>query len=339
MKKALMILGITIAVILVVLIIGLGMYGGFTIKQTVNQLGPRLLGVPVTLQDAKFSPFKGKLVLKNLHVGNPEGFKTPSLFDLGLIDIDLNVKSLFTDTIEIREIIIEAPEITYERGLKSSNIDALTAKFDTPPADKDKVKEPTKEKKDGKKVVIKSLKITDGKVNVSFTALGGHAMTLPLPSIHLTGIGEEKDASFLDAITEIIAEIGKSVIGLVTSSGKFAVDGLKSAGSLITEGLKSTGNLVTGTLKGAGGRAEDEAKNVSDKATEGSKVASDMAKDGAKAATDMASEGAKAVESGVEAAGKKAGSLFGMAKGLLGKDSDSKEEDKEEETSKEEQKQ
>ena len=58
-------------------------------------------------------------------MGNPEGFKTPGLFELGLIDIQLDVASLFKKLVVIREIRIEGPEITYERALKNSNIGQL----------------------------------------------------------------------------------------------------------------------------------------------------------------------------------------------------------------------
>lgn len=97
-----------------------------------------MLGVPVTLQSADFAPFKGQLKLKGLHVGNPAGFKTAGLFELGSLDVDLDTISLFKQIVVIREIRISAPEITYERALKDSNIgqllEQLTAKEGTPAA-------------------------------------------------------------------------------------------------------------------------------------------------------------------------------------------------------------
>ena len=97
-----------------------------------------MLGVPVTLQSADFAPFKGQLQLKGLHVGNPAGFKTAGLFELGSLDVDLDTISLFKQIVVIREIRISAPEITYERALKNSNIgqllEQLTAKENAPAA-------------------------------------------------------------------------------------------------------------------------------------------------------------------------------------------------------------
>jgi len=55
-------------------------------------------------------------------VGNPEGFKTESVFQLNQIRVILDPKSLLTNRIHIREILIDAPEITYEVGLSGSNI-------------------------------------------------------------------------------------------------------------------------------------------------------------------------------------------------------------------------
>jgi uncharacterized protein involved in outer membrane biogenesis len=65
-----------------------------------------LTGVPVTLEQATFRPWSGKIGLKNLHVGNPKGFNTPGVFDLGQVDVELDVRSLLRDTIVIRRIAV-----------------------------------------------------------------------------------------------------------------------------------------------------------------------------------------------------------------------------------------
>ena len=60
-----------------------------------------------------------------LHVGNPEGFKTAGLFDLGAVSVDVDNSTLLSDVIVIKEISIDGLALTYEQGLRGSNLGAL----------------------------------------------------------------------------------------------------------------------------------------------------------------------------------------------------------------------
>jgi hypothetical protein len=83
MKRVLKWVGIGICVLVLLFVAGLTTIGGAMVKSAVNTFGPAVMGVPVRLQGASFRPWSGKLSLNTLHVGNPQGFKTPALLDLG----------------------------------------------------------------------------------------------------------------------------------------------------------------------------------------------------------------------------------------------------------------
>ena len=259
MKKALKVIGLVLLVVVVLVVLGVGLFGGSLIKQAVNKAGPRLLGVPVTLQSVTFAPFKGQLKLNGLHVGNPEGFKTAGLFDLGSLDIELDMTSLFKKIIVIREIRIGAPEITYERALKNSNIgqllEQLGPKEEVPAAAQPKAAPPPK-KAGGKKVVIEKLSISGARVNASVTALGGHAMVLPLPPISLSNIGgsdqEAQGVTLVEAIQNILTAVLKSVTEVVTGAGKLAEEGVKAVGGAATDGVKAVGGVAAEGVKAVG---------------------------------------------------------------------------------------
>lgn len=240
--------------------------GGTLIREAINQGGPSLLGVDVSVQDVTFRPLRGNVQLKNLHVGNPKGYKTSGVFDLGLVEVELKPGSLLSDTIIIETIKIEGPEITYERGLKNSNIGALLEQLEggatEEPNDSDKDKkrdEPKKpEQKDagGKKVIIRDLKVNGAQVKVSLTALQGVAAPIPLPPVHLTGIGEETGGtSFGEALGKIIGAILGAVTDLVTGAGKLAVEGATAVGGAAVDGAKAVGGAAVDGVKAVGGAA------------------------------------------------------------------------------------
>ena len=253
MKKILKVLGwLLVLVVLLVALVVFG-FGGPLITLAVNHIGPHVLGVPVTLQGASFAPLKGDLTLTGLHVGNPAGYKTAGLFELSLLQVDLDMASLFKKVMVIREIRIEAPEITYERSLQNSNIGQLLDQLSS----KESAAAP-KKKEGGKKVVIRKVTISGARVHASITALGGNAMLLPLPPISLANIGgtgeEAKGVTGLEALRNIIGAVFTAVTDVVTGAGKLAVDGVKAVGGVATDSVKAIG---TGA-----GKAFDGMKNL-----------------------------------------------------------------------------
>src|SRR6188768_4074490 len=82
------------------------------VKKGVETVGPRLTKVDVRLDAAKLSPLNGNGELSGLFVGNPEGYKTPSAIQVGNVKVALKLSSALSDTIEVDEINIQAPEIT-----------------------------------------------------------------------------------------------------------------------------------------------------------------------------------------------------------------------------------
>lgn len=258
---------VALVLVIAALVVAVSLLGGPIIKSAVNTAGPTLLGVDVTLQDVSFSPFKGKLALKGLHVGNPEGFKTPGIIDIGLLDVDLDETSLFKKVMVITDVRIEAPEITFEKSLKTSNLgrlmEQLSGKDETKAqAVKDEPGESAKPAGDekGRKVVIRKLTISGAQVNMSMTLMGGKAVPLPLPTIAMSNIGGEGDkaegVSFAEAIRDIFAEIFKGVSDTAAGAGKLAVGGAQTVGEGVTDGAQAVGeslgkaaDTVTGLFK------------------------------------------------------------------------------------------
>jgi hypothetical protein len=256
MKKVLLIIVGVILVLVVVLMLSLGQI----IKAGVNTAGPKLAGVPVHLNSVVVNPLTGMVRIKGLVVGNPAGFNTPSAMELGEFKIELAMGSLFTDTIVIKQILIEAPQITFEKSLKSSNLSTLQANL----APKDAAPKteaapaPEKKKAAAKKVIIEDFQLNGAKVHVTITALGGKKMTLPLPDIKMKDIGKNSGgANPAEVISEVFNSISKAVVDAVASSGAVVGDALKNVGGAATDAAKGATDAAKGAVdsvkKGFGG--------------------------------------------------------------------------------------
>ncbi len=251
------ILGIVVALLLVA-IIGVAFFLDAAIKRGVETAGPALAKVPVKLDAVSLSLFSGAGKLKGLEVGNPEGFKTPSALKIGSASLAVQPGSLFGDKVVIRSINLQAPEITFETDLKGNNLSKILSNVQASTGGDNATPKPSEPKqttqaKATKKLQVDEFLITNGKINVSVTALGGKSATVPLPEIHLTGLGQGPDG-----ITP--AELAKRVLQALE---KEAVKASSTAVADLGKQATELGRNVTGSLsKGTTGAVENVTKSI-----------------------------------------------------------------------------
>ena len=111
--------------------------------------------------------------------------------------MNADIESVVSDTIMIEEIIVEAPEITFEGTLSGSNITKIqenVEKFSASVGGKDggDGEESMEEHESAeKKVQIDHFILKNAQVNISTPILQGQDVAIPLPEIHLRDIGKQ----------------------------------------------------------------------------------------------------------------------------------------------------
>jgi len=110
---------ITIAVGALVVIVAIGVVFvlgqlGRLIEGAVEEHGPGMTGTSVELGGASVSLFSGEGELKNLSIGNPKGYSDDEAFDLGRIKIVIDPKSLTSNVIRIRSLVVDGPKLLAE---------------------------------------------------------------------------------------------------------------------------------------------------------------------------------------------------------------------------------
>jgi hypothetical protein len=234
------------------------------VKQSINTVAPKLLGVNTHVDMVNIKPLSGIIHIKNLTLANPEGYaKDKCLFAVNEFYVNINMASIFSDTIKIHKILINAPGCTYEVRNGTSNIDALIAKINKgKPAPQKKKEDPQapqqpQEKKAGKKVMIDEILLNDTKLAYSSTVTAGTFVTIPVPSITIKDIGKGKDGeSFGEALSDvfnkILASLGPAIAGAGDLAGKAVGDGLKSATDATKASSDALNSSVKDTTKAAG---------------------------------------------------------------------------------------
>ncbi|MCX6993849.1 MAG: AsmA family protein [Kiritimatiellaeota bacterium] len=264
MKRLLKVV-IGVVVVLAILLVALAVFAGHIVKGAVNTAGPKALGVPMSLKGVNVNLLNGNFELDELVIGNPEGFKTPSAIRVQKVTVAVKMASLFSRVLVIDRIYVGGPEITYEVGLKGSNIGAIQDKAAPSKPSAEQPKPVDKPAKEAKKVLINDFLIESGKINVSTIGMVGNDVTIPLPTIHLTDIGKESDgATPQEVITQVFGAIGSTVGSSASGIGK----GLEAIGQGAVDTGKAVGENAVGAGKALGEGAVDAGKAAGKGASE-----------------------------------------------------------------------
>ncbi len=254
--KKLVLIGCALVVVVAALVFfGLSNLGPI-IKKAVNTYGPEITQTQVQLGDAGVSLFSGEVKLKHFLLGNPKGFKSPQAMKVGSIYVNVDEKSLTGNPIVIDKIEVVAPEITYERSGRDDNFNALLRN----------VKQRTGAGKSGggasksgeagasggKKLLIRSVVIKDGRINLTAKVLAGKTVSAELPYIELKDVGGKKEgvtpARAMNLILaelytqmqspDVTAALGKGLEELGVTVKGFSVKGLDDKSKKQVESLK-----------------------------------------------------------------------------------------------------
>lgn len=252
---------ILIAVLGIIGIIIVGMSLNALVKTGVETIGPKVLGVPVTLEEVDISLLSGgtamRASLNELIIKNPDGYETDYAFSLPNIRVRVDRNSVLTDTVIIEEVLIEGPAITFEGSLLGSNLGDIqdNVKRNTHSESEEEAEESVEKHDDGeeseKNVVIKRLTMKGAKINLSLFGGQSEAIPLTLPDFELRDIGKESGGtSFQKASAKIFDAIYAAIIKAVTKSGKLIPKSLEQFGKTAEELGKSAEKVGKELLKG-----------------------------------------------------------------------------------------
>jgi len=246
---------LVIVVILIALAVGIVLFLGPIIKTAAEKVGPTFLGVPITVEKVSVNVFSGSFGLKNLRVGNPadKGYSADPAFAMGELRVAVNLASLpGKGPIEIKEVTILDPQVSYEVVHGVSNIDAMLKKLQGGTPATGAVAQPATEakpaeKKEARKVIIDRFEFRNGELSYRAAITLHKAIKVPLPPIVATDIGKSSNgASMEEALGKMFGEIangvGKAVVGVTDAVG----NGAKAGSDAVQSGAKAVKDVVKG---------------------------------------------------------------------------------------------
>lgn len=243
-------------VVVVIILAGLQFGLGLIIKNAAEKIGPQFTGTPIKVEKANIRPFSGHAEFRGVLVGPPQNtdFKA-DVFKLDTVRVSVNIKSLFSDVIVVKEIAVIAPEVTYELSGLNSNVNQIMKNLGT---GEKKESKPKKEKISSKKVIIEHFVFSGGKVRLAASTLGGKGVPISMPTLELHDIGKKSGGvTALDASVQIMTSIVSGTVNLATDAivgvGGLAVEAVSTGAELVGEAAGAVGGAAVDGVKAVGG--------------------------------------------------------------------------------------
>ena len=280
MKKILLRL-ILILVILVVVVVAVGLiFINPIAKSGVEKGTTAALGVDTTVDKVSISLLNGQVVLDGLNVSNPEGFITTHLVHAGKFDIQVDPRSLFSDTVEIRKFELDGVDLHIEQKLPMSNVAKIIDNIKRSSAEQEKTKS------DGKKVKAELVLIKN--VVAYFHLLPGSSkagtLKVEVPQIELKNVSSDKTGSVAG---ELVSQLFPAILASIIREGQGLIptEFLNDLDSQVMDLAKSLGEGATELIKPIGQGLETTIKDAGlDKAAEGTGKVLEEGAEGAKKA-------------------------------------------------------
>ncbi len=244
------------------------------IQTAVEEAGTRATGVPVTLAKVDIDVTGGSGAMGGLNVANPAGYGTDYVFNLGEIKVTLDVESVTSNPVIIKEVIVTAPKVIYELGDGGSNVDVIknnVDRFQQSLTGGSSGGSSGASEGEATKVIINDLYVRGTEVSVSAPFLAGEKLGTGVPDIHLKDIGKD-DGGKIPA--EVASQIIDSILAQVnTAVGSLNLDGLQDAAKAAAEGAvkavegaagEATKALEDAGVSGAGDAVKDATEGAGD---------------------------------------------------------------------------
>jgi uncharacterized protein involved in outer membrane biogenesis len=198
------------------------------VRVALEHWGPEVTGVKIDVDEVRISPRDGRGHISGLEVGNPPGFSSPRAARFGEVRLALEPATIASEVVHVRELAIASPQVTYERGDRGTNLDAIQRSIEAyvkaaAGGDSGTGSAP----KPRRKFVIDRLTIRKARVLMTNKGLGGQGLTFDLPDVDLRDVGKKQGGVTASQVAQLVAATLQQRIAMRVLSN---VDALRRGG-------------------------------------------------------------------------------------------------------------
>lgn len=110
-----------VLLVLVLIILAISFSFNSLVLWGVERYARNQLGIDLSIGSLNVSIFTGNVTARNIVLPNPKGYDDPKLLSVGLMDVDVQGASIFSETIIIKRLHLDEVEMYYALSEKGSN--------------------------------------------------------------------------------------------------------------------------------------------------------------------------------------------------------------------------
>lgn len=249
-------LALIILIAIPLLLLAVGIYVTINLNSLVTKgvqsVGSDITQTSVTLQKSDISVLSGEGTLNQLSIGNPKGFSDNKAIELDSIKVALDTESLASDTVIIKDLVIDKPAIRYEVSKTSSNLRQLLDNVKGSGAATGSGKQQTTT---GKKLIINRLVISNGHVSIIAPPMD-KPLSATLPTLTLKDIGRNEGGITPDKAFQLVLS------ELTTATSAAAAPSLDKLREQMGVKLEGETKGIVNTIKDKAGELGDKVKGL-----------------------------------------------------------------------------
>lgn len=163
------------------------------VQRAIGHYGSQMTGSRVAVDAVELRTVDGRGVIQGLVVGNPAGFRAPHAIKVGVIDVSLDARTIADPVVVIKRIVIESPDVIYEKGESQTNFEAIQQHIaQALGTSANRSDSGTGSSSGSRRLIVQELVIRNARAQATAAGLAGQSISTTLPDITLRDIGREQ---------------------------------------------------------------------------------------------------------------------------------------------------
>lgn len=223
------------------------------VKTVVEEGGSTALGTQVTLSSASVKPMSGRLELGEFAIANPPRFRDEPFVRLGRVAARWDSGSLFSDTIEIDEIVIDGVTVNLEYADGRTNFGTIQDHVVKPGSTSPGPSGGKSRSLLVRHVIVRGISAAVHAPGLAESSAGVRVKDLELRDFKTDGSSSEVVGALTQALVDAVlsstlesgsASFPKEILGSLKAQVESRVLDLKSKAEDVLDSVKSAGDLL-----------------------------------------------------------------------------------------------
>ncbi|WP_069131708.1 DUF748 domain-containing protein [Rhodohalobacter halophilus] len=166
------------------------------VKSGIENIGSEMTQTKVSVDGVSISLFSGKGSITGLKVANPDGFDKENAFTADEISIEVDIRSLFSDEMVVKQLEVISPSVIVEQQMPDNNLRKIM----------NSINQSSSDSASESMLVIEQFRMTDGTADL-YTEIGGErSAQVEISEIELQDLGRGGARQSVEDVIQTIAD-------------------------------------------------------------------------------------------------------------------------------------